>query len=302
LERGGGARKFLPMQVRLTSAGVVHPITRLAATEQASSTRWQTLPQLSTANVVGPLKRGATALLTAGENNTSVLAQQRYGRGVALAFTAQDSWLWQMHADIPLDDQTHETFWRQVLRYLVQDAVDPVRVSVPAVARMQQPLTIAAVVEDSTFGGVNDAEVTARVRSPSGAVHEVPASWSGRADGEFTASALLREPGLHEVEIEARKGDRVVGRGVSHVTASTADLEFFDPQRRASTLQRIADETGGRFYTAANISSIADDIGMLGRGETVREQKDLWDMPIIFIMLILLACLEWLYRRRKGLV
>jgi uncharacterized membrane protein len=302
LERGGGARKFLPMQVRLTSAGGAHPITRLGVTEQASSTRWQTLPQLSTANIVGPLKRGATALLTAGENNTPVLAQQRYGRGVSLAFTAQDSWLWQMHADIPLDDQTHETFWRQVLRYLVQDAIDPVRVSVPAVARTQQPLTIAAVVEDSTFGGVNDAEVTARVRSPSGAVHEVPASWSGRADGEFTASALLREPGLHEVEIEARKGDRVIGRGVSHVTASTADLEFFDPQRRSSTLQRIADETGGRFYTAANIGSIADDIGMLGRGETVREQKDLWDMPIIFIMLILLACLEWVYRRRKGLV
>ncbi|HEY0811132.1 MAG TPA: hypothetical protein VGD49_13280, partial [Longimicrobiales bacterium] len=173
--------------------------------------------------------------------------QQRYGRGVSLAFTAQDSWLWQMHADIALDDQTHETFWRQVLRYLVQDAVDPVRVSVPAVARTQQPMTSAAVVEDTAFGGLNDAIVTARVRSPSGAEYEVPASWSGKSDGEFTASAQLREPGMHEIEIEAKRGDNIVGRGTAHVTASTADLEFFDPQRRASTLQRIADETGGRF-------------------------------------------------------
>jgi hypothetical protein len=41
---------------------------------------------------------------------------------------------------------------------------------------------------------------------------------------------------------------------------------------------------------------------MLGRGETVREQKELWDMPAVFIALLVLACSEWLYRRRKGLV
>jgi uncharacterized membrane protein len=301
LERGGGARKFIPLVVRPTRAGSTHPITRLAGTEQASATRWQTLPQVSTANAVGGLKSGATALLAA-DNGATVLAHQRYGRGVALAFTAQDSWLWQMHNDIAVDDMTHETFWRQVLRYLVQDAADPVRVSTPPVARVQQPVHIAAIIEDTAFAGVNDATVTARVRSPSGAEYEVPAAWSGRAEGEFTASPTLREPGLHEIEVEARRGDAVIGRGTAHVQASTADLEYFDPQMRASTLQRISEETGGRFYDAAGISSVADDISMLGRGETVREQKELWDMPAVFIALLVLACSEWLYRRRKGLV
>lgn len=301
IERGGGARKFIPMAVRPTRAGVVHPVTRLANTEEASNTRWQTLPQVSTANVVGGLKRGATALLSTDAGAT-VLAHQRYGRGLALAFTAQDSWLWQMHADMPVDDQTHETFWRQVLRYLVQDAADPVRVAAPPIARMQQPINISALVEDTAFTGINDATVTARVRSPTGVEYEVPAAWSGSTDGEFTASPTLREAGLHEVEIEARRGDQLIGRGKAYVTASNADMEFFDPQMRASTLRRIAEETGGRFYNAQNITSIADDISMLGRGEQVREQKDLWDMPAVFIALLALACAEWLYRRRRGLV
>jgi hypothetical protein len=230
------------------------------------------------------------------------MAQHRYGRGVVLAFTPQDSWLWQMHNDIPVEDQTHEIFWRQVLRYLVQDAADPVRVVAPPSARVQQPVNITALVEDTAFVGLNDAQVTARVRSPSGAEYEVPAAWSGRGDGEFNVSATLREPGVHEIEIAARRGDQTVGVGKAYVNASTADLEFFDPQMRASTLRRIADETGGRFYNAQNIGSIADDIGMLGRGETVREQKELWDMPAVFIALIVLACAEWLYRRRRGLV
>ena len=33
-----------------------------------------------------------------------VLAFQRYGRGKAFAFTLQDSWLWQMHAPIAVED------------------------------------------------------------------------------------------------------------------------------------------------------------------------------------------------------
>ena len=37
-----------------------------------------------------------------------ILAYQRYGAGKALAFTPQDSWMWQMHADVPLEDMTPE--------------------------------------------------------------------------------------------------------------------------------------------------------------------------------------------------
>ncbi|HEX6557948.1 MAG TPA: hypothetical protein VF021_00755, partial [Longimicrobiales bacterium] len=302
LERGGGARKFIAVKAVPTRAGVLHPITRLAESEPASAARWQALPELSTANVTGGLKAGAVALLTAGASGPVMLAQQRYGRGIALAFTPQDSWLWQMHADMPVDDQTHETFWRQMLRYLVQDAAEPVQVAVPPVAHVGQEVALTAQVEDSAFAGIDDAEVTARVRSPTGGERTVPVSWSGRGAGEFTASMALREPGLHEVVVEARRGDRLVGTNRAFVQASADDVEFFDPQARSETLKRISDQTGGRFYTAASIASLADDITLLGRGESVREQKDLWDMPIVFVLLLTLACLEWLYRRRRGLV
>ncbi len=57
-----------------------------------------------------------------------VLSFQRYGRGKTFALTLQDSWLWQMHAAIDVEDLTHEYFWRQLLRALVDgvpDAVEP---------------------------------------------------------------------------------------------------------------------------------------------------------------------------------
>jgi hypothetical protein len=86
------------------------------------------------------------------------------------------------------------------------------------------------------------------------------------------------------------------------VQSSAADAEFFDPQLRESTLRRVASETGGRVYSKASIASLPDDISVLGRGQTLTELKDLWDMPIVFLLLIALVTVEWLVRRRKGLV
>ena len=40
-------------------------------------------------------------------------------RGKALALTVQDAWLWRMHASMAVEDTTHRTFWRRLLRWLV---------------------------------------------------------------------------------------------------------------------------------------------------------------------------------------
>ena len=37
-------------------------------------------------------------------------------------------------------------------------------------------------------------------------------------------------------------------------------------------------------------------------GITVRETRDLWDMPIVFFLVLLLCCTEWVLRRRWGVV
>ena len=69
----------------------------------------------------------------------------------------------------------------------------------------------------------------------------------------------------------------------------------------APLLQRVAEETGGRFYTPETALSLADDIQYVGRGVTVVEEHDLWDMPILLFLLVTLVFSEWGYRRFRGL-
>ncbi|MBQ90923.1 MAG: hypothetical protein CL441_05800 [Acidimicrobiaceae bacterium] len=110
---------FVETDVRATRAGGTHPSTQIAETEEDSQARWLELPPITLVNQIQDVKPGATSLLTSGDESLVVLAFQRYGAGKALAFPVQDSWMWQMHADIPVDDLTHETLWRRLLRWLV---------------------------------------------------------------------------------------------------------------------------------------------------------------------------------------
>jgi len=88
---------------------------------------------------------------------------------------------------------------------------------------------------------------------------------------------------------------------VLHVRASAGDGEYFDATMRAPLLKRIADETGGRFFTPATASSIPEAVSYSGRGVTVVEERELWDMPAVLLLLFGLIGGEWLYRRARGL-
>ncbi|MBT8487482.1 MAG: hypothetical protein KJO65_01520, partial [Gemmatimonadetes bacterium] len=67
-------------------------------------------------------------------------------------------------------------------------------------------------------------------------------------------------------------------------------------------LRRIADETGGRFYTPETVRDLPEDITISGAGVTLVEEHDLWDIPALFILLLVLMGAEWGFRRVRGLI
>jgi hypothetical protein len=149
---------------------------------------------------------------------------------------------------------------------------------------------------------VNDAQVTARVTSPSGLVEELAMDWTVEEDGEYAADFRPAELGDYEISIDASRGASPLGGDVTHIHAAPSDREYFGAARRTRLLQRIAEDTGGRFYTRETVSTLPDDITITGAGVTLAEEHDLWDMPALFLLMVLLMGAEWGYRRIRGLV
>jgi uncharacterized membrane protein len=293
------------VRVTPTRAGESHPTTQVAADEAASAARWADLPAISAVNAPLALKPGATLLLQGADEQGDpypVLATQPFGAGRAVAFTAQDSWQWQMHASVPLEDQTHENFWRQLVRYLVDGVPGPVEAStVEEQIEPGEAVTIEADVNDRAFVEVNDAGVIGRVTRPDGSVLEVPMPWTGERDGQYRGTFVSTVPGTYQIDVEATRDGETLGGDAAFVRAGAGDAEYFDPTMHEAPLRRIAEETGGRFYTPASVAGLPEDIQFTGRGVTSVEERELWNMPIILLLLIALACTEWGYRRAVGL-
>jgi len=297
---------FAEMKVDATPAGLVHPAMQIAPTEEATAKRWKELPPVSTFNPIGRVKPGATTLLTGSGRNLPgrqvVLAYQRYGRGKSVAFTVQDSWIWQMHADIPLEDQTHETLWRQMLRWLVADVPGEVTIS-PSRDRASpgEPVTLTAEVDDDRYLRINDAQVSARITDPAGKQQDVPMEWTVNRDGEYRATFTPPTEGIYQIHASATEGGKPLPTGVTYLQAAPLSTEYFDAEMHAAVLRRIAEETGGRFYTPETVSSLPEDVSYTESGAAVVEERDLWDMPVVFLLLMALVGAEWGYRRARGL-
>ena len=303
IEKSGAA--FTHVKVHPTRAGEAHAVTQLGDTEQASAERWKTMPPLTTVNLIETLKPGATALLSGTDDRHReriVLAYQRYGRGKSIAFPVQDSWLWQMHSTIRLEDQTHENFWRQLLRWLVDGVPDVVETR-PLSDRVEagQPVTLTADVVDPRFVELNDANVVAHVTSPSGKASAIPLQWTGERNGQYRGTLPTSETGWYQASVEATRDGKTIGTGVTHVRTAPDDAEYFDAAMHAPLLKRIAQETGGRFYPADNVSSLPEDLKYSGRGVTAVEERELWHMPILLMALVVVLCTEWGLRRYWSL-
>ena len=100
----------------------------------------------------------------------------------------------------------------------------------------------------------------------------------------------------------ADRSDARIGSAAVHFRVGPGDEEYFGAGRRTRLLQRIAEETGGQSYTPATVASLPEDIAVTGAGVTLVEERDLWDMPALFLLMFLLMGTEWGFRRIRGLV
>ena len=290
----------------LTARGRSHAVTRLNEDRVQSAKDWESLPPITIPELLTQTKPGATVIIEAREINdrnhvVPLLAEERYGRGRTLALTTNDTWRWRMEMDSK--NTSHETFWRQLLRYIV--STTPNQYEVAAERDVYAPgdtVHLRSEVNDKKFDPVTDAQVTATVTKPSGGTIELPLKINyGEKISDYRSEFTPDETGLYRVEMSARRDGAILGTAQSSFFFTERTREFYDAAQNVELLKRVAAETGGKYYPLNQATDLLDEITMLEGKNSERVSKDLWDMPINFMLLIGLASAEWFLRKRKGL-
>jgi hypothetical protein len=291
-------------RVALTQAGRDSLITRLVEPPEANVERWRNLPALADYQEVGEPKPAALVLATLETpqgRTLPLLITQNYGRGRVAVFATGGSWRWQMLQ--PLSDMTHETFWQQLLRWLVSGASGEVSGSTPVpVLEDESQVLLRAEVRDKAFRPVADARVAARILGPAGLAETVELRPVADQPGVYEAEWSAPEAGGYSAEIHAWRGQQELGGDLILFRREDGVAEDFRMLQNRELLQALASATGGRYYRPQEARRLAEEITYSEAGLSVRELRDLWDMPVLFLMALGLRSAEWLLRRKWGAV
>ena len=290
-----------------TPLGRSHAISQLAATNADSWARWQDLPAVSMVNPLDQNKPGATVLLQepSGQQSPGLLGlvYQRYGRGLSVALPVQNTWLWQMHADVPLDDYSHETFWRQLLSWLVSETPERIELEPgagPLIANTDASIPIQ--VFDTNYELLSGAELQVQVLGPSGEEQNLLASEQVDTPGTYTLPLRTAEAGLYELHIKANAADadQTLER-IAYLHVSATGEEFYRAELQSALLRRVASESGGTYFSADSAERLPRAIRPTPATASLLQRYELWDMPLLLLLLVITLSLDWGYRRWRGL-
>ena len=278
-------------------------ISRLSPDSEENARLWAEMPQLADFQRIGGLKPAALTLMSVqyGTEALPLLVRQNYGRGRSMIFATGGSWRWRM--GLPSDDDRHDTFWRQMLRALVVDSAGPVRLTTDRSNYADESrVQVRAEVRDKRYEAANNARVSATVIPEEGPSQTLALRPSPNEQGVYEAEFDAADLGVYLVEAVAHLGDERLGADTLHFRREGGVAEFFHPERNTSLLARLADQTGGSYWELDELEGLPSEIGFSEAGITTREVLDLWDMPALFFLLILLRAAEWLLRKRWGVI
>lgn len=256
----------------------------------------------------------------------------RYGAGKIFFQATDDTWRWRRHTG----EFMHDAYWVQVARLLCRGdrLSDDRRVVLRTDRRVYSygsPLTAQVEVNDpdllsqqretvaisvtrtdaETADAVSPAKPkSANSLSPMEAGTNRTSALAERIElnrvsvegGLYEGSFIPSSPGSYTLEVE----DIPLGTGPSTATASVRvnrpDLEGRKPEADYATLERMAEQTGGKVLSwdkiEEELASIPDRSVQIPDDVT----EPLWDSRIVLVLFVLMISTEWVLRKWYGLV
>jgi uncharacterized membrane protein len=294
---------------RLTNNGEFSPLLRLSTDDSENLNLWRQFPELQGIYVTGRIKSGATVLLEHPllqyQNQAlPIIVSQRYGSGRSISINTASTWRWQMMQ--PSADLSHETIWRQILRWLSTSAPERITIEFDQeFYNVGDEVNITARVLNDQYEPDNDAALWVQTTNPLDQATDIPMEWDIEQDGVYRASFNAEDEGVYSllVDVASAAGDASADgsekRAAFVVTPSLR--EYTNAEKDVGLLARIAEASGGSYFNLSEVDSLADVVEFTPNAYSREVQIDLWDRPWLLGLLILIMSIDWIARRTRGL-
>ncbi|MFP6854984.1 MAG: hypothetical protein VB980_04310, partial [Opitutales bacterium] len=295
----------------VTADGFESSVVTLAPNKEQNNRMWSRVRPLGYLPDLNGPKPGATTLLSlSGTGSDAVpyplVAWQRYGSGKTMYVGTAD--LWRLRREV--GDQLHARFWGQAIQFLALSRVLGQNKQITLETSRKQYATgeridLFANVLTESFEPVEQSSYSINL--------EREGSSALPLEIELTPIDNDLQPGLYSGSILAVEEGRFVlsARGNDSTTANLVkfDVENVPVEQRETAMKedvadQIATLSGGQNLAATQLGALPQllDTDEKTNPLIIVREKALWDIPIIFLLLVVLTGLEWYLRRRENLV
>lgn len=237
---------------------------------------------------------------TTSDESRPLVVTMRYGAGRIVYVATDEIWRWRFGRGETLP----ERFWLPLIRLLARESLSrsgegALLDASPSQTRIDSPVQLTLRLLDQSLLSTRPSNITLRVRSTDPrrpdeqTINLGPSDASG---GVFTGAWTFAEPG--EYEIRAADPALAALALSTRVEVRDRDDETREPATDHALLTSLADATGGRTLSPDLFPRLPEllpnrEVRTLAAAAT----ESLWDKPFVWVVLILLVCLEWLGRR-----
>lgn len=247
------------------------------------------------------------------QNRNALIVAAARGKGKVLMLTTDSMWRLRSKDG----DHRHHRFWGQVMRWgageklrsgnmYVRIGTDQLRYGAG------ETVKVYARFLDEKHNGIDDLDPrilmrTASMGNRSAAFFPVKKPDSnGIYECEITG---CNEPGVYTLSLDCPKASAMLGSkrfpsnlSTSFVVVTTKQpAEEVDITATRSHVERIAAATGGQVMTPSEYVKLKADFGGGSKRIADRVEFQLWSLPPLFILIVLLLTVEWVLRKRASL-
>lgn len=296
-----------PQKFALDVYGEDHPVMSLGEDGDASArSLWNSLPALE-GNGLFPArtKPGAAVLAGAraadGGGALPVLAAWPRGKGRVMMFFNLTSWRWALQeSGRGRGTSAYQMFWNNSLRWLAAaDQFKLVRLDLPReAAELGEPVLLRAHVRDENHRPAADAAVQASLEDPAGNKRQITLKAVGK--GEYVELVNAEDAGAYRVRVTAFGDRKKIGEDQGTFRAGRLWEENRDTSPDFTTLQRLAESTGGEFVPLERFSFEWLEEKVRASAWTYERRQAVWNSPWLLAFLTVCLLAEWFLRRRRG--
>ena len=299
------------VRLQLSAKGKYHPFTRQSEQTAESVKLWNALPPGYTASVEVEPKSGSVILVSekSGSMNNDggkpiLIVSEREGQKSAMLMVT-DSYIFDM---LLRGIGDYSATWKktilQGINWLsIHDAPSRINVNTDKQLYSQgENVKFNAAVYDEYYEPLEDIDLQVYLREDSSSGEEYQFGMVNLTSGKYGGEYLSNSPGRYKYSVVAKQGEIEVGEIAGEFRVEKYSPEFALLGRNETVLIKIARNTGGTYipYELFEPDSVEIEVEVY-RKSSIADFRVWNDIRLMLLLLILLA-VEWVLRKRGGLL